>query len=127
MNKNIIIREKNETLKKIYTYIYIYIYIFKVKTISGFTVLTSKWAFYQILFDRSIKSNSMVSQLHGALPPHGVLPPPMLVEWYLSHAMRIWVFSMGSLVLAPEGGFGVGLGIRIFKLVPKKKIYILHG
>ena len=68
LNKNIIIREKNETLKKIYTYIYIY--IFKVKTISGFTVLTSKWAFYQILFDRSIKSNSMVSQLHSALPPH---------------------------------------------------------
>ena len=62
----------------------------------------------------------MVSQLHGALPPHGVFPPPMLVEWYLSHAMRIWVFSMGSLVLAPEGGFAVGLGIRIFKLVPKK-------
>ena len=31
------------------------------------------------------------------------------------------MFSMGTLVLAPEGGFGVGLGIRIFKLVPKKK------
>lgn len=63
----------------------------------------------------------MVSQLHSALPPHSVLPPPMLVQWYLSHAMRMLVFSMGTLVLAPEGGFGVGLGIRIFKLVPKKK------